>query len=278
MTTGVLYIVPTPIGNREDMTFRAVRVLGEVDRILAEDTRHTGQLLQHYGIITPLTSFTEHNAAQRTPWAVALMQAGSRLALVSDAGTPGLSDPGAPLTEATVRAGLRVEALPGAAAAITALAGSALPMTRFVFEGFPPRKEGELRRYLQALRQETRTLVFYESPRRLARMLTVAAEELGRGRQAVVARELTKLYETYHRGPLAALAQEFAANPPKGEVVVVIRGGDPSVVTGEGVAEMLQEALRQGQGAARAAAQVATLTGQPRRVVYQMALALLGGR
>ncbi|NNF57061.1 MAG: 16S rRNA (cytidine(1402)-2'-O)-methyltransferase [Rhodothermaceae bacterium] len=222
----MLTLVPTPIGNLEDLTFRALRVLKEADLVACEDTRTTGVLFQHYGIETPRTSFHAHNEHSKTKHLVERMQAGERLALVSDAGTPGISDPGFLLVREALAAGIEVEALPGATAFVPALVASGLPCDRFVYEGFLPQKKGRQTR-LTALVEEPRTIVLYESPHRLVKLLGELAKHLGPKRPAAVGRELTKKFEEVRRGTLAEVQAWYAAQPRvRGEIVVVV-GGAP---------------------------------------------------
>ncbi len=222
---GKLTLVPTPIGNLEDITLRAVRVLRECDAVVAEDTRVSGRLLQHLGISRPFVSFHAHNEHRVVEQLVERMQRGEDLALVSDAGTPAISDPGFLLVRAAVRAGVPVECLPGPTAFVPALVASALPCDRFVFEGFLPVKKGRQTR-LNELRTEPRTLVFYESPHRLVRTLTDLAATFGNERPACVSREVSKLYEEHVRGTLAELLAHFTAKEPKGELVVCVGGAE----------------------------------------------------
>ena len=220
----MLTLVPTPIGNLEDLTMRALRTLREADVIACEDTRTTGVLCAHYGIETPRTSFHIHNEHRKADDLVARMQAGERVALVSDAGTPGISDPGFLLVRAAVEAGVTVEALPGSTAFVPALVASGLPCDRFVYEGFLPHKKGRQTR-LRALADEPRTMVLYESPHRLVKLLGQLAEVLGGDRPAAVCREISKLHEETARGTLAELEAEFASRPKvKGEIAVVVGG------------------------------------------------------
>lgn len=222
----MLYLVPTPIGNLEDMTYRAVRVLQTVDLIACEDTRTTGVLLDHYDIDTPTTSYHEHNEHKKTPRLVKRMRAGHDVALVSDAGSPGISDPGFYLTRACWNEDIEVEALPGPTALIPALTASGLPCDRFVFEGFLPKKKGRQTR-LETLSTEPRTLVIYESPHRLLRTLGDLIEHFGPTRQGAVARELTKKYEEIERGTLEDIRAYFAAyEQVRGECVIVVDGID----------------------------------------------------
>ena len=220
---GILYIVPTPVGNMEDMTFRAVRILKEVDLVLAEDTRTSGVLLKHYGISNKLLSHHKFNEHGTSAGVVERLLAGANVALISDAGTPGISDPGFFLVREAVRAGIEVQTLPGATAFVPALVSSGLPCDRFVFEGFLPQKKGRMTR-LEALAAEERTMVFYESPYRLVKMLQQLAEHFGNDRQVSVCREISKVHEESVRGTLSEVIAHFTATPPKGEIVVVVGG------------------------------------------------------
>lgn len=218
-----LYVVPTPIGNLEDMTFRAVNVLKSVNLILAEDTRTSGFLLKHYEIKTPMQShhkFNEHKTLQHV---IEKLKSGLNIALISDAGTPAISDPGFMLVRACVEQGIEVECLPGATAFVPALVSSGLPNDRFCFEGFLPQKKGRQTR-LKSLADESRTMIFYESPFRIVKTLTQLAEVLGPVRKASVSREISKLYEETVRGTLAELIEHFTQNSPKGEFVIVVAG------------------------------------------------------
>ena len=218
-----LYVVPTPIGNLEDMTFRAVNVLKSVDLILAEDTRTSGFLLKHYEIKTPMQShhkFNEHKTLQHV---IEKLKSGLNIALISDAGTPAISDPGFMLVRACVEQGIEVECLPGATAFVPALVSSGLPNDRFCFEGFLPQKKGRQTR-LKSLADESRTMIFYESPFRIVKTLTQLAEELGPVRKASVSREISKLYEETVRGTLAEIIEHFTQNGPKGEFVIIVAG------------------------------------------------------
>lgn len=220
---GKLYLVPTPIGNLKDITFRAVEVLGMVDLILAEDTRQSIKLLKHYNISTPLQShhmFNEHKSVESI---CAKILSGQNIALISDAGTPGISDPGFLLVRTCLGKEIPVETLPGATALIPALVNSGLPCDRFCFEGFLPPKKGRNKR-ITALINETRTMVFYESPFRLLKTLTELSTYFGPDREACVSRELSKVYEENIRGTLSALAENYTAKPPKGEIVIVVAG------------------------------------------------------
>jgi len=218
-----LYLVPTPIGNLCDMTLRAIEVLKTVDIILAEDTRQTGKLLKHFGIGTPMKSFHAHNEHEKLREVISMMKAGKVLALVTDGGTPGISDPGFLLVRECVREGLAIECLPGATAMIPALVLSGFPTDRFSFEGFLPVKKGRATR-LKELAKEDRTMVLYESPHRLVKTLTELSEHLGSERQAAVCRELTKVYEEVVRGTLSELLAHFRKTQPRGEIVIVASG------------------------------------------------------
>src|SRR5208282_2418028 len=226
-----LYLVATPIGNLEDITLRALRVLREARWVACEDTRRSAKLLQHHGITARLVSYHEHNERQRTPELVALLECGETVALVTDAGTPLVSDPGFRLVCACIERGIRVVPLPGASALLAALSASGLPCEEVLFAGFLPARRGERRRALERLRAEARTLVLFEAPHRLAVSLVDAAEILG-DRRAAVGRELTKLYEEFRRGRLTELASHFSAAPARGEITLVIappENGAPAV-------------------------------------------------
>ncbi len=220
---GELFVVSTPIGNLGDLTARAAEVLKQVDLVAAEDTRRTRVLFAHYAITTPMTPYHEHNAQRALPKLLARLQAGGKVALVSDAGTPTLSDPGFKLIRAAVESGVRITPVPGASAALAALVGAGLPTDRFVFEGFLPRKKGRKTR-IAALAEEPRTIVLFESPMRIEKTLSELAEAFGGERPAALCRELTKRYEEFWRGGLADLAARAGRTPPKGEIVLVIGG------------------------------------------------------
>jgi len=218
-----LYIVPTPIGNLEDMTFRAIRVLKEVDLILAEDTRTSGKLLKHFEISTHMHSHHMHNEHKTVENIIKRIQAGENIALISDAGTPAISDPGFLLTRACVENNIEVDCLPGATAFVPALVNSGLPNDKFVFEGFLPDKKGRQTRYL-ALAEETRTMILYVSPHKLVKTLAEFIQYFGADRQVSVSRELSKLHEETVRGSAEEVLQHFEAKPPKGEIVVCVAG------------------------------------------------------
>jgi 16S rRNA (cytidine1402-2'-O)-methyltransferase len=220
---GKLYIVPTPIGNLEDMTFRAIRILKEVDLILAEDTRTSGKLLKHFEISTHMHSHHMHNEHKTVENIVKRIQTGENIALISDAGTPAISDPGFLLTRACVENKIEVECLPGATAFVPALVNSGLPNDKFVFEGFLPDKKGRQTRYL-ALAEETRTMILYVSPHKLLKTLAEFVQYFGSDRQVCVSRELSKLHEENVRGSATEVLAFFEAKPPKGEIVVCVAG------------------------------------------------------
>jgi 16S rRNA (cytidine1402-2'-O)-methyltransferase len=270
-----LHIVATPIGNLKDISFRALATLAAADAVLAEDTRTSKTLLAHYGIATPLLPYHEHNAAQMRPKILEKLRQGGRLALISDAGTPLVSDPGYKLVAELVAEGLPVTGIPGPSAVLAALVLAGLPTDRFFFEGFLPPKAAARKARLTELAAIPGTLVFFESPRRLAEMLADAAAVLG-ARSGAVARELTKYYETVRRGALPELAAHYAeAEEARGEIVVVIGPPDASAAAARG--DTLDEALRTALARVslkEAVAQVAAASGQPRRVVYARALEL----
>ena len=220
---GKLYVVPTPVGNMEDMTFRAIRVLKEADRILAEDTRTSGILLKHYEIKNAMQSHHKFNEHQTVESIVNRIKGGQTVALISDAGTPGISDPGFLVVRECVRNGIEVQCLPGATAFVPALVSSGLPDERFCFEGFLPQKKGRMTR-LNALKEETRTMIFYESPYRLLKTLTQFAEIFGADRPVSVCREISKIHEESVRGTLQEVIAHFTETEPRGEIVIILGG------------------------------------------------------
>jgi 16S rRNA (cytidine1402-2'-O)-methyltransferase len=275
MPSGTLYIVATPIGNLEDITYRAVRILGEVDLIAAEDTRHSRKLLSHFGIVKPLTSYFDHNQEFKGNYILEKLAAGVNVALISDAGTPCISDPGYQLVRDAVAAGVKVVPVPGPSAAVTALSASGLPTSEFTFAGFLPNRQGKRQQRLAALKGEQRVLIFYESPNRLAASLSDMGEILGE-REAVVARELTKIYEEFVRGSLSCLAAQFGEAKVRGEVVVLVApAAEPEAVTGTTLAQLLEKLLGLGTISLKDAVKLAALeTGLPRSDVYNEALRL----
>ncbi|MEH2361382.1 16S rRNA (cytidine(1402)-2'-O)-methyltransferase [Nostoc sp.] len=274
---GTLYVVGTPIGNLEDMTFRAVRILQTVDIIAAEDTRHTGKLLQHFQVKTPQVSYHEHNRTSRIPELLEHLVNNKAIALVSDAGMPGISDPGYELVKACIEAGIPVVPIPGASAAITALSAAGLPTDRFVFEGFLPSKSQQRQQHLESLQTESRTLIFYESPHRLRDTLQDLAEVWGSDRQIVLGRELTKLYEEFWRGTIAEAIAHYTQREPQGEYTLVVAGipaSQPQLTEEELKAE-LKQLISQGISRSQASRQLAKFTSLPRRQLYQLALSIV---
>ena len=273
---GTLYIVATPIGNLEDMTFRAVRILQAVDMIAAEDTRHTGKLLQHFQVRTPQISYYEHNSNSRIPELLEYLQYGKAIALVSDAGMPGISDPGYELIKACIDNNITVVPIPGASAVITALSAAGLPTDRFIFDGFLPAKSQRRKEYLTSLQGESRTLVFYESPHRLRDTLADLGEILGSDRYAVIARELTKLYEEFWRGTIGEGIANYQEKEPQGEYTLLVAGtssNKPQLTETELKNELLSM-LKQGISRSQASREIAKDTGLPRRYLYQLALTI----
>ncbi|MBN3896024.1 MAG: 16S rRNA (cytidine(1402)-2'-O)-methyltransferase [Nostoc sp. NOS(2021)] len=274
---GTLYVVGTPIGNLEDITFRAVRILQTVDIIAAEDTRHTGKLLQHFQVKTPQLSYHEHNRTSRIPELLEHLVNDKAIALVSDAGMPGISDPGYELVKACIEAGIPVVPIPGASAAITALSASGLPTDRFVFEGFLPAKTQQRQEHLKSLQTESRTLIFYESPHRLRDTLQDLAKVWGSDRQIVLGRELTKLYEEFWRGTIAEAIAHYSQREPQGEYTLVVAGipaSQPQLTQEELKAE-LKQLISQGISRSQASRELAKVTFLPRRQLYQLALSLV---
>ncbi|MBV8772189.1 MAG: 16S rRNA (cytidine(1402)-2'-O)-methyltransferase [Deltaproteobacteria bacterium] len=274
-SAGVLYIVATPIGNDDDISVRAIRVLSEVDLIACEDTRRTARLLAAHSIRTPTMSYFEHNEARRIPELVMRLRSGASIALTSDAGTPTISDPGYRLVRSSIDAGIHVTAVPGACAAIAALAVAGLPTDRFAFEGFLPLKTGARARMLAQLATEARTLVIYEAARRLRHLLLELMAAFGPARRVAVIREGTKTHEEIVRGSLAELAEIFASRPLLGEVTLVIEGAHGpgravrSTLEHQEIIDVLREAGLSLKDAAAAASKIA---GVSRRQIYQAAL------
>lgn len=271
---GTLYLVATPIGNLEDLTFRALRVLKEVSLVAAEDTRHSRKLFNHYGIRTPLTSYFAHNESSKGEALLGVLREGRDVALISDAGMPAISDPGELLVRRCREEGIPVTAVPGASAAVSALAISGLATERFAFEGFLPSRTKARRDLLHRLRDEPRTLIFYEAPHRLEKALADLEEELGAGREIAVARELTKLHEELVRGPVGEVRRYFAAGRIRGEIVLLIAPEVAHVAE-----ETVPDALRRVQAETglpmkQVVKQVARQFGLPGSEVYQEALRL----
>jgi len=269
---GTLYVIATPIGNLEDMTHRAVRVLGEVDLVACEDTRQTRKLLDHYGISKPTISYHEHNETERAAELASRLLAGASIALVSDAGMPLVSDPGYRLVRAAVECGVRVEALPGASAALTALAGSGLPTDAFHFGGFLPSKPGQRQKLLELLAEEQATLIFYEAPHRILEALEAIQAALG-DRPVVVARELTKLHEEFLRGTAAEIHAVLAARDSvKGEMTVLIGKATGPAADDTPLDEAVETLIRGGTPRMDAIKQVARKRGMSKREVYEKLL------
>ncbi|GAB4571331.1 MAG: 16S rRNA (cytidine(1402)-2'-O)-methyltransferase [Anaerolineae bacterium] len=267
-----LYIVPTPIGNLEDITLRALRILREVALIAAEDTRTSRVLLDHYNIIKPMVSYHEHNKIEQIDDILEMLLSGADVALISDAGTPGLSDPGYELVNACLRAGIEVVSLPGATAAVTALVASGLPTDRFTFLGFLPRKKHALMALLQEYQQAPETLIAYESPYRLLETLDVICEVMGHSRRVCVAREISKMFEEYFRGTAAEAREYFSQEPVRGEVTVLI-GGMPresTAWTEERVRAELEKRLAAGESRNAAAKAIAAESGWKKRDIYAL--------
>jgi 16S rRNA (cytidine1402-2'-O)-methyltransferase len=273
---GQLFIVPTPIGNLEDITLRALRVLKEVDLIAAEDTRHTQHLLNHYGIRTSLTSYHEHNEREKAQTLVDRIKNGANIALVSDAGTPAIADPGFRLVAAAIAAGVQIVPLPGAAALATVLSASGLPTDRFLFEGFLPAKKAERRAKLQALREQTATLIFYEAPHRLLDTLNDIRQLLG-DRRLVVAREVSKVHEEFLRGAVSGIVDQLADRKVKGEITLVVHGatGDARV-SDEQLSTEIRRLTDEQVGVKEIAELLGERYGLAKREVYRLALEIKG--
>ncbi len=277
--TGTLYVVGTPIGNLEDLSLRAARILRSVDVIAAEDTRTAKVLLTHVDALgavnhkRKLVSYFEGNEAERTKDLVAALEAGDHVAVISEAGMPGVSDPGSYAIAAAIEAGARVEVVPGPSAVLAALVGSGLPSERFMFVGFPPREDGARRELFGTLRNEVATLIFFEAPDRVGPTLAALADAMGEHREASLGRELTKLYEEHVRGTLSDLAAKFAETSPRGECTLVVAGARGAQVEVDIEAE-LRRLLGEGLGPKDAAQRLVVVTGKPRRQLYQLALSL----
>ncbi|PZD72226.1 Ribosomal RNA small subunit methyltransferase I [Acaryochloris thomasi RCC1774] len=276
---GELYVVGTPIGNLEDISFRAIRILKMVDAIASEDTRHTGKLLHHFEIKTPQISYHQHNHKQRAPELLARLQQGQSLALVSDAGLPGISDPGYELVQTCVAANINVVPIPGPSAALTALTASGLPSDRFCFEGFLAAKGAERRDHLAQFEAEPRTIILYESPHRLRQTLQDLCTTLGADRQIVIARELTKLHETFWRGTVEDAISKYETQNPRGEYTLIIAGKPivETVHTDDELRQKLQTLIDQGISPSQASRQLASILGVSRRYLYRLSLDLVSG-
>ncbi|HVE91560.1 MAG TPA: 16S rRNA (cytidine(1402)-2'-O)-methyltransferase [Actinomycetota bacterium] len=271
--SGRLYVVATPIGNLADITLRALTVLSSVDVIAAEDTRTTRRLLVHHGVEAKLVSYTEHNSDSRTPELLGRMKEGESVALVSEAGTPTLFDPGLRLTRACIDQGIPVEPVPGASALLAALVVSGLPIESFAFEGFLPRRQGERRRRLESLAADVRTLVFFESPHRVEASVADMLLSLG-DRRCALCRELTKVHEEVRRGLLSEVLESLRLDPARGEIVVIVSGAAPAEPDLESAAASALEMHRSGTSLSDAARQTSERTGVPRRALYHRVLRL----
>ncbi len=274
MKQGTLYIVATPIGNLSDMTPRAIEILKSVSLIAAEDTRHSKQLMMHFGVGTPMQACHEHNEAQLAPRLIEKLQAGEDIALISDAGTPLMSDPGYRLVNAAHEAGIRVSPIPGACAAIAALSASGLPTDRFMFAGFPPHKQSAREQFYRQFESATETLVFYESSHRILASLKDLRQVFGAERQAVMARELSKTFETIRRLSLGELAQWVAedANQQKGEFVILLQGAASRPDTQGLALEQVLAPLLEELSVKQASQLAARITGMKKNQVYKLAL------
>ncbi len=269
--SGVLYLVATPIGNLEDITLRAIRVLNEAELICCEDTRHSGKLLQHLGVKKPLLSFHEHNERNRQMRVLDAVRQGQKVILISDAGTPAISDPGFALVRACREEGLDVVPIPGASAAITALCASGLPTDRFVFHGFPPEAKGKRERFFVEAAPLPYTGIFYLSPHKAARQLEHMARHFGE-RPAVLGRELTKLHEEFTSATVEDLAAQLAEQPVKGELVLLVAGAEEETLTEADQQALVQELLQQGLHGRSLAEELSSRLGLTRKQGYRLAL------
>jgi len=274
MNSACLYIVATPIGNLSDISERAVQILKQVDLIAVEDTRHSGKLLQHSGVSTPMQALHEHNEAKKVEQLIELLAAGKSIALISDAGTPLISDPGYQLVKAAIDAGIKVSPVPGASALIAALSASGLPSDAFIFEGFLPNKSAGRLKKLEALADESRTLIFYEAPHRIIDCLEDMQQIFGAERVAVVARELTKTFETIKKDSLENLLSWIKAdsNQQRGEFVLLIQGQEKAATTVNAEAERILDILLQELPLKQASQLAARITGIKKNTLYQIGL------
>jgi len=274
MNSACLYIVATPIGNLSDISERAVQILKQVDLIAVEDTRHSGKLLQHSGVSTPMQALHEHNEAKKVEQLIELLTAGKSIALISDAGTPLISDPGYQLVKAAIDAGIKVSPVPGASALIAALSASGLPSDAFIFEGFLPNKSASRLKKLEALADESRTLIFYEAPHRIIDCLEDMQQVFGAERVAVVARELTKTFETIKKDSLENLLNWIKAdsNQQRGEFVLLIQGQEKAATTINAEAERILDILLQELPLKQASQLAARITGIKKNTLYELAL------
>jgi len=276
--SGILYIVGTPLGNLEDITFRALKILQNVNLIAAEDTRHTGKLLHHFQIKTPQISYHEHNSKLRGNDLLNRLQNGENIALVTDAGMPGISDPGYEIINLCINEGITVIPIPGPTAAITALVASGLPTDKFIFEGFLPPKTKQRKTYLESIKHEVKTLIFYESPHRILATLTDLITVFGANRQITIARELTKLHEEFWRGNLQN-ALTFYQNKTQilGEFTLIVAGNNEVTIpqlSDEEIKQELQQLLTQGMSKSQASRYLAGIINQNKNYIYQIALTI----
>jgi 16S rRNA (cytidine1402-2'-O)-methyltransferase len=273
MTHGTLYLVGTPIGNLDDMTYRAIATLQQVDLIAAEDTRHTGKLLKHFQISTPQISYHDHNRHHRQGQLLEKLTSGTNIALVSDAGMPGISDPGFELVASCVEAQITIVPIPGVSAGITGLVASGLSPEKFVFEGFLPTKKKLRLQLLQELQAESRTLVFYEAPHRLTKTLQEFLEYFGGDRPIVCARELTKLHEEFWRGTIQTALTHYQTQNPRGEFTVIVAGDRPETtdaIADEVILEQLRQLINEGISKSQASKDLAAQLNMPKRYIYQL--------
>ena len=271
--SGILYIVATPIGNLEDITYRAVRILSEVDLVAAEDTRHSLKLLNHFNISKPLTSYFDHNQQFKGERILDKLRQGKSVALISDAGTPCVSDPGYQLVRSAVAEGIRVHPIPGPCAAVTAISAAGLPSDCFTFAGFPPARQGKRRTFLASLANLSGTVLLYEAPHRLEETLRGILEVLGE-RQVVVARELTKIYEEFIRGTTSEVIAAATRERVRGEVVILIAPGEPVPQEAPALDELLRTMLKEGFSVKDTARKAAEITGISRNEAYSEAVRL----
>lgn len=283
MNSGTLYIVSTPIGNLEDITLRALRVLREVDLIAAEDTRVTRKLLSHYDIHVPMVSYRQHTRGAQAEEILDIIKQGKNVALVSDAGTPGISDPGHELIAMCIAEGVQIDVVPGPTALIAALVISGMPTSHFAFDGFPPRKDSERRAFFKSIKHDTRTILLYESPMRLQKTLETMRDELGGNRQVAIVREITKIFQEVFRGTIIEAIEHFGTSRVRGEIVIVLHGASPeeaiAAPTGpETLSKRLAELMASGMSERDAVRQCVIEFKLPRRQVYAAALQLKENR
>lgn len=272
--TGTLYILATPIGNLDDITIRALKILQEVDLIAAEDTRHSKKLLAHFAVTTPLTSYHEHNEDIKSRELVRQLLDGKNIALITDAGTPTIADPGYRLLVGAIAAGVKIVPIPGPSAVTAALSAAGMPTDRYIFEGFLPPKGGKRRERLESLRSDPRTLVFYEAPHRIAECLTDILSILG-DRYLVIARELTKLHEEFLRGKVSELQRVVAEREPRGEMTLIVAGAEEAkTITETELLQQIKQLKAQGLRDKEIATQLAERYRYPKNAIYRLALTL----